>query len=70
MAAKLYIRVKSNDYCTKWTSFATIKTSGYEQWIGGAAKGYCEQPAIIWDLTDYSSALMRKVKQRCVPGDT
>src|SRR5207247_10984602 len=25
----------------EWTPFATIKTSGYEQWIGSHAAGFC-----------------------------
>lgn len=27
-----------------WTAFATIQTDPYEQWIGGAAAGYCKPP--------------------------
>ena len=41
-----------------WTPFATIKTSGYEQWIGAQAAGYCQGPSIVWDGDgDLSSAL-------------
>jgi hypothetical protein len=33
----------------EWTPFATIKTSGYEQWIGTQAADYCQRSAVIWD---------------------
>jgi hypothetical protein len=33
----------------EWTPFATIKTSGYEQWIGAQAAGLCQRSAVIWD---------------------
>jgi hypothetical protein len=43
-----------------WTPFATIMTSGYEQWLGTQATGYCQAPAVRWDsLADQSSALQR-----------
>ena len=42
----------------EWTPFATIKTSGYEQWIGGQGAGYCEQSPVVWDeVGDLSAAL-------------
>jgi hypothetical protein len=33
----------------EWTPFATIKTSGYEQWIGAQAAGFCQGSSVIWD---------------------
>lgn len=33
----------------EWTTFATIKTSGYEQWLGASASGLCERKTITWD---------------------
>jgi hypothetical protein len=36
----------------EWTPFATIKTSGYEQWIGAQAAGFCEPSSVIWDKED------------------
>lgn len=34
----------------EWTPFVTIKTSGYEQYIGAqAGAGYCQRPAVVWD---------------------
>jgi hypothetical protein len=39
-----------------WTKFATIKTSGYEQYIGENI--YCQNPKIVWDAQgDVSSRL-------------
>jgi hypothetical protein len=34
---------------SEWMHFATIKTSGYEQWIGGHALGFCQDSLVIWD---------------------
>jgi hypothetical protein len=33
----------------EWIEFATIKTSGYEHWVGERAAGFCKAPAVIWD---------------------
>lgn len=42
----------------EWTPFATIKTSGYEQWIGSNALPYCQDAkAIPYKTTDLSSTL-------------
>jgi hypothetical protein len=46
----------------EWTSFATIKTSGYEQWIGTQSLGYCQDSkAISYKIKDLSSALKSRV---------
>lgn len=43
-----------------WTPFATIKTSGYEQWIG--ASSFCQGSAVVWDkVGDLSSALQSRL---------
>ena len=47
----------------KWTHFATIKTSDYEQWVGGAAKAYCEQRTIKWYPGDHSITVMQRLKE-------
>jgi hypothetical protein len=47
----------------KWTPFATITTSDYEQWLGGSAKSYCEQRSIKWYPGDHSSALEQRLKE-------
>lgn len=45
-----------------WTPFATIRTSGYEQWIGAQAAGFCQSSAIIWDkVSDLSSSLQSRL---------
>lgn len=41
----------------EWIPFATIATSGYEQWVGPAAVAYCSDAAMTWDAADLSSAL-------------
>ncbi|MEP6921198.1 MAG: hypothetical protein ABI967_08735, partial [bacterium] len=33
----------------EWTPFATIKTSGYEQWNGAQAASFCQSSSVIWD---------------------
>jgi hypothetical protein len=46
----------------EWTPFATIQTSGYEQWIGAQAAGYCQGSSIIWDNEgDLSSSLQSRL---------
>ena len=45
-----------------WTPFATIKTSGYEQWIGAQAAGFCQGSSVIWDnVGDLSSSLQSRL---------
>ena len=45
-----------------WTPFATIKTSGYEQWIGDQAAGFCQGSSVLWDQTgDLSSLLQNRL---------
>jgi len=42
----------------EWTPFATIKTSGYEQWIGAQAAGFCQGSSLKWDqVADLASSL-------------
>jgi ribonuclease Z len=42
----------------EWTPFTTIKTSGYEQWLGAQAAGYCRGASFAWDsVDDLSSSL-------------
>jgi hypothetical protein len=45
----------------EWTPFATIKTSGYEQWIGAQAAVFCQSSSVISDqVGDLSSALQSR----------
>jgi len=42
----------------EWVPFATIKTSGYEQYIGAQAATFCQSSSFIWDdEIDLSSTL-------------
>lgn len=46
----------------EWTSFATIKTDPYEQWIGSNALTYCQAAkAIVYKKYDLSSALKNRI---------
>jgi len=46
----------------QWTPFTTIKTSGYEQWLGGQAAGFCRDSSVIWDkVGDLSSLLQSRL---------
>jgi len=46
----------------EWTPFVTIKTSGYEQWIGAHAVGVCQGSSVIWDTVgDLSSSLQGRL---------
>lgn len=47
-----------------WAPFATIKTSPYEHWVGGAATGYCKAPAFKAQGADLSPALKARVVGR------
>ena len=44
----------------EWTGFATIKTSGYEQYLGSNIS-YCSDAKIVWDTGDLSSTLKDKL---------
>ena len=46
----------------EWTQFATIKTSGYEQWLGAQAAGFCQRSSVIWDKEgDLSPSLQSRL---------
>ena len=46
----------------EWTPFATIKTSGYEQYIGAQAAGFCQDSSVICDKEgDLSSSLQSRL---------
>ena len=46
----------------EWTPFATIKTSGYEQWLGAQAANRCQRSTVIWDSErDLSSSLQTRL---------
>src|SRR5213083_37986 len=46
----------------EWTPFATIETSGYEQWLGAQAARFRQGSSIIWDkVGDLSSSLQTRL---------
>jgi hypothetical protein len=46
----------------EWTPFATIKTSGYEQWLGAQAAVFCQGSLVTWDkVGDLSSSLLSRL---------
>lgn len=46
-----------------WGPFATIRTSGYEQWLGPQALAFCQNPAVTWhEAGDLSSALASRLE--------
>jgi hypothetical protein len=46
----------------QWTPFLTIKTSGYEQWLGAQAAGYCKDSLVAWtNAGDLSSSLKSRL---------
>lgn len=44
---------------TEWMPFATIKTSGYEQWNGAQAESFCQRSSINWDKAGDLSSLLQ-----------
>ena len=44
-----------------WVPFTTIKTSGYEQWLGPQASAMCGDPCIAWVDEDLSATLQRQL---------
>jgi len=46
---------------SEWVGFATIKTSGYEQYIGTQSKTISEDPAAKWETGDLSSMLLERL---------
>ncbi len=47
----------------RWIPFATIKTSGYEQWQGAQAERFCASPTVVWVGEDLSSALQSRLDE-------
>jgi len=47
----------------EWTPFATIKSSGYEQYIGALAASFRQDQSVIWDdVDDLSSSLQSRLE--------
>jgi hypothetical protein len=45
----------------EWTRFVTIRTSGYEQYLGAQASNVCGRAGIVWDKRDLSPALQSRL---------
>lgn len=47
----------------EWTTFATIETHSYEQWLGGQAESWCKHSKVNWkkNVGDLSSALRSRL---------
>ena len=43
----------------EWTPFTTIKTSGYEQWLGSQAVGFCQNASVIPENEGDLSSLLQ-----------
>ena len=43
----------------EWTPFTTIKTSGYEQWLGAQAVGFCQNASVILENEGDLSSLLQ-----------
>lgn len=53
---------KDKDNKDVWTSFATIKTSDFEQWLGAQSIGYCnEAKPVDYKEKDLSNLLMQQL---------
>ena len=46
---------------SEWMPFATIKTSGYEQWNGAQAEGFCKGTSVKMEVGDLSSSLQSRL---------
>ncbi|MDQ6892642.1 MAG: hypothetical protein M3167_08175 [Acidobacteriota bacterium] len=46
----------------EWAAFATIKTSGYEQWLGAQSTSFCHGASFIRDdVGDLASSLQSRL---------
>ncbi len=48
----------------EWIQFATIKTSGYEHWIGGMAEAQCANKRIKWYGADHANELLQRIRSK------
>jgi hypothetical protein len=46
---------------SEWVEFTTIKTSKYEQWIGGQSTTFCKSPEAKWMKGDFSAPLQSRL---------
>ena len=45
-----------------WSSFATIQTDPYEQWLGGSTLTFCKDPGMKWDREDLTARMQARFK--------
>ena len=45
----------------EWVPFVTLKTSGYEQYLGGGSRQWCESDRIVWEEGEWTSALQSRM---------
>ena len=49
---------RAADKAAHWEPFVTLRTEGYENWLGGAAAAYCRGPNTVLDTNrDLAAAL-------------
>jgi len=53
-------QVAKGDGKKVWLHFVTIKTSGYEQYIGAQPSAYCTREGMSWDEDDWSAELLKR----------
>jgi len=49
---------------SEWMPFVTIRTSGFEQYVGAQAVSECTRTAIVWEKGDLSATLQRRLDSR------
>jgi len=54
---------QSKENLEKWETFATIKTSGYEQYIGNQAVSYCQQSTFVVSDKHLTESFRTKMKE-------
>lgn len=46
----------------EWMHFTTVKTSGYEQYVGSRVSSFCQDSSAVWDsVNDLSSMLQSRL---------
>jgi hypothetical protein len=48
----------------EWLHFVTIKTSGYEQYVGAQASSFCTREGMSWDEDDWSGELTKRYRKK------
>jgi len=46
-----------------WMHFVTIRTSGYEQYVGAQAPSWCTREGMSWDEDDWSAELTKRYRK-------